>query len=167
MELLKWGQWPSPRNAATNGVPRRSLWNAIFAARFDEGESYVATRKASTMLNIRIHQCGDTTILRCDGGIVAGDESAGLWTAVVSRSPARKVILDLEQVDRMDAAGLGLILRLLLWSHSRGIDLKLMNVTSRIERLLKITHVNQLFAVEPSKTAVGVGLVAHSLPQIE
>ena len=133
----------------------------------DEGEMYVATRKASTMLNVQTHQCGDTTILRCDGGIVAGDESAGLWTAVVSRSHARTVILDLEQVDRMDAAGLGLMLRLLLWSHSRGIDLKLMNVTSRIERLLQITHVKRLFTIEPSKTAVGVGLLTHSLHQIE
>jgi anti-anti-sigma factor len=98
-----------------------------------------------TMLNVNVQECGDATVLRCDGQIVAGDESMILRAAVVTNSNSKRVVLDLAEVDRVDAGGLGLMLQLVLWTRSRGVELKLMNLASRVERFFKLVRVDRVF----------------------
>jgi len=57
------------------------------------------------------------------------------------------LILDLAQVDRIDAGGLGVLLGLRAWARSNGIQLKLMNVTNRGQQVLELTNLDRVFEI--------------------
>ena len=59
------------------------------------------------MLSIRAENMGDAVVLRCVGRIVAGDPTCALRDAVMCQVGKRLVVLDLAEVDTIDAAGLG------------------------------------------------------------
>jgi len=99
------------------------------------------------MLNVSVQTLEDVTILRCRGRIVAGEETAILSDAAVSHAGAGVLVLDFRQVDCIDAGGLGLLLRLLGWTRSRGIQLRLANLTRRVQDVFKLTRLDQVFAI--------------------
>jgi anti-anti-sigma factor len=99
------------------------------------------------MLNVSVQILEDITILQCQGRIVAGEETATLSDAVVSHAGAGMLVLDFRQVDCIDAGGLGLLLKLLAWTRSRGIQLRLANLTRRVRDLFKLTKLDQVFAI--------------------
>ncbi len=73
------------------------------------------------MLNATAQKLGDSTVLRCQGRIVLGDAYAILRNAVLRQTHTRTLILDLAQVDRIDAGGLGVLLGLRDWAYSHAI----------------------------------------------
>ena len=105
------------------------------------------------MLTVTAHNLGDTLVLRCRGRIVRGDETAILCSAV--RQYGRNVILDLTQVETIDAAGIGALISL----QAAGIYLKIMNPTEQVRETLRITKVDSIFEIgsseEGRETATG------------
>jgi anti-anti-sigma factor len=97
------------------------------------------------MLNATVQKLGDITVLRCHGRIVIGDAYTILRNAVLSQTHTRMLVLDLAQVDRIDAGGLGVLLGLREWAHSKGIRLRLMNVMNHIEQVLELTKLDRVF----------------------
>ena len=57
------------------------------------------------MLSIRIENTDDAAVLRCVGRIVAGDPIHALQDAVMCQVGRRIVVLDLAEVDAVDALG--------------------------------------------------------------
>jgi anti-anti-sigma factor len=96
------------------------------------------------MLNATAQKFGDSTVLRCQGRIVLGDAYAILRNAVLRQTHARTLILDLAQVDRIDAGGLGVLLGLREWACSHAIRLQLMNVTNQVEHVLELTKLDRV-----------------------
>lgn len=99
------------------------------------------------MLNVNVQTLEGITIIQCQGRIVAGEESAVLWRVAVSLADTRMLMLDLGQVDCIDAGGLGLLLRLLAWSRCKGIHLSLADLTPRVQHLFKLTRLDQVFEI--------------------
>ncbi|HXO35991.1 MAG TPA: STAS domain-containing protein [Candidatus Acidoferrales bacterium] len=97
------------------------------------------------MLKITVQNLGDTSVVRCDGRIVAGDGGSILRNAVLSQRHSRMLVIDLAQVERIDAAGLGILLGLQESARSRAIMFKLMNATKRVEQILELTHLQSVF----------------------
>jgi anti-anti-sigma factor len=97
------------------------------------------------MLNATVQKLGDTTVLRCQGRIVIGDAYTILRNAVLSQTHTRMLVLDLAQVDRIDAGGLGVLLGLREWARSNAIRLRLMNVMSPVELVLELTKLDRVF----------------------
>lgn len=97
------------------------------------------------MLNATAQKLGDCIVLRCQGRIVLGDAYAILRSAVLRQTHTRTLILDLAQVDRIDAGGLGVLLGLREWSYSQAIRFQLMNVMNRVEHVLELTKLNRVF----------------------
>ena len=60
---------------------------------------------------------------------------------------ARYFVLDMSGISYMDSAGLGLLLSIYATIRNQGGDLKLLNVGPRVQELLKITHLNQVFEI--------------------
>ena len=54
------------------------------------------------------------------------------------------MILDLAQVDRIDAGGLGVLLRLREWAYSHAIRFQLMNVINHVEHVLELTKLDRV-----------------------
>ena len=55
------------------------------------------------------------------------------------------LVLDLAQVDRIDAGGLGVLLGLREWARSNAIRLRLMNVMNQVEQVLELTKLDRVF----------------------
>jgi anti-anti-sigma regulatory factor len=78
------------------------------------------------MLTVSVQNLGDEVILRCQGRIVRGDETTILCSAV--QQHGRNVVLDLKEVDTLDAAGIGALVSL----QAAGIYLKLSNPSEQV-----------------------------------
>jgi anti-anti-sigma factor len=98
------------------------------------------------MLKVHAKKLGTVAILCLQGRIVRG-ETAALRNAVQAQSSVGAVILDLTRVTTIDAGGLGVMLQLREQAQAKGIDLKLMNVTKLVNRVLEITRLNSVFQV--------------------
>ena len=99
----------------------------------------VAMLKASTL------KIADTTIVRCQGRILVGEDFAALRSAVMKDRSAKRVVLDMAGVRRIDAAGLGLLLGLREWAGRNAIQFKLMNVRPKVERVIKVARLDRVF----------------------
>ncbi len=97
------------------------------------------------MLNATAQKLGDSTVLRCPRRIVIGPAYAILRNAVLGQTHTRTLILDLGQVDRIDAGGLGVLLGLREWAYSHAIRLRLMNVMPLVEKVLELTKLDSVF----------------------
>jgi anti-anti-sigma factor len=109
------------------------------------------------MLNLTIqHSKDDTVILRCQGRIVSGEETAILCTALAQHRSY--IALDLTEVTAMDAAGIGVLVSL----QAAGIYLQLLNPTPQVRELLRVTQLDTIFEI--SETApVGQELASTSV----
>jgi len=97
------------------------------------------------MLNATVQKLGDSTILRCQGRIVIGDAYTILRSAALSQTCTRMLVLDLAQVDRIDAGGLGVLLGLREWAYSHAIKLRLMNAMNQVEQVLELSKLDRVF----------------------
>ncbi len=97
------------------------------------------------MLKTTVQKIRDTTIVRCQGRIMVGENFAALRDAVLRHSPAAMVVLDLAGVKRIDAGGLGLLLELREWARGNAVRFKLMNTLPRVDRMLKLTKLDHVF----------------------
>src|SRR4029077_10739939 len=97
------------------------------------------------MLSATVQKLGDTTVLRCQGRIVIGDAYTTLRSAALSQTHTRMLVLDLAQVDRIDAGGLGVLLGLREWASSDAISLRLMNVMNQVDQVLELTKLDRVF----------------------
>jgi anti-anti-sigma factor len=63
----------------------------------------------------------------------------------------RRILLDLERLDFLDSAGLGELVRTHVAVRSRGAQLTLINPSSNVRQLLRITKVDQTFDIAPDE----------------
>jgi len=96
------------------------------------------------MLNATAQKLGESTVLRCQGRIVTGDAYAILRNAVLRQTHTRTLILDLAQVDRIDAGGLGVLLGLREWAYCHAIRFQLMNALKQVEHVLELTKLDRV-----------------------
>lgn len=97
------------------------------------------------MLRVTVQKLGDATILHFRGRIVIGDACSILRDAVLGQAEARMLVLDIAQVDRVDAGGLGVLLDLREWGRSNAIRFKVMNVMNQVEQVLALTRLDGVF----------------------
>jgi anti-sigma B factor antagonist len=121
----------------------------------------IGQTKENAMLQVHTKKSGNVTVLCLDGKLVRGETDA-LDRAVIAQADASVVVLDLARVNTVDASGLGVMLKLREHTESRGIELRLRNVTQLVKRILEITKLDSVF--EMSETYVLSAL--HQPPQI-
>jgi len=97
------------------------------------------------MLKATVQKIRNTTIVRCQGRIVVGEDLAALRNAVSRHSCTDVVVLDLADVWRVDAGGLGILLGLREWAETNSIRFKLTNVMPEVQRILKLTKLDHVF----------------------
>jgi len=99
------------------------------------------------MLKVQVEKLSDVAVLYFQGHIVVGAEAATLREAVFSHRDAKILILDLSQVDLIDAAGLGALLELREWTQANGIKFRLENPTRRVQQVFAITCLDSVFDI--------------------
>jgi anti-anti-sigma factor len=119
------------------------------------------------MLTVTTERTGDVVTMHCKGRIVLGEETAILCKALGQKVPS--LVLDLAEVDAIDAAGLGALVSL----QAAGIYLKLMNSTEQVKETLRLTRLDSVFELceaqrplpaSDSTQAGALWRVNHSIP---
>jgi|SRR5579864_3607226 len=93
------------------------------------------------MLTVHVENRGEVVLLRCSGRIMRGHETALLCAAMHQES--RHLILDLTEVEAIDAAGIGALVSL----QSAGLYLTLLNPARRVRELLTVTSLDSIFEI--------------------
>lgn len=93
------------------------------------------------MLNVTVEDRNDSVVLHCTGGIVRGEETALL--CIASQHHGQTVMVDVGGVDRIDAAGIGLLVSL----QAAGIYLRIMNPNQNVREMLRVTHLESIFEI--------------------
>lgn len=101
-------------------------------------------------LSFHSRTVGDITVVKCDGAIVEGAESAALRQHVTDAlEHTLAIVLDLRGVDFIDSSGLGLLVRIL--ARTGQDRLKLCGLSNRISETLKITRLASVFDCHDSE----------------
>jgi anti-anti-sigma factor len=99
------------------------------------------------MLRMTVWNKGEIAVFRCMGRMVAGEDARALWDGVRHAAGKRLVVLDLAEVDAIDAAGLGLLVFLHTSASIGGVELKLINPTQRTRKLLALTNLDSVLEI--------------------
>ena len=100
-------------------------------------------------LNIRERQAGDVTILDMEGKITIGEGSVAVRSAVrrLIEEGKKKILLNLSGVGYVDSSGIGELVSSFTTINREGGQLKLLNLTQKIQDLLAITKLLTVFDV--------------------
>lgn len=100
-------------------------------------------------LNISERQAGDITILDLDGKITIGEGSVALRGAIrrLLGEGKNKILLNLGGVGYIDSSGIGELVSSFTAVNKEGGQLKLLNLTQKIQDLLAITKLLTVFDV--------------------
>jgi len=99
----------------------------------------------------------DVTVLNLDGSLMGGPEAVSLNEKInrLLDEKSLKVVLNLEQVERVNSSGLGILIKVLTTFKRNGGELKLAHVNPKIENLLVVTKLNTIFeSYETEESAV-------------
>jgi len=98
------------------------------------------------MLRIEIQSAPPVVRLLCSGRIVLGVEAETLRCMATSR-PERRVVVDLQRVYAMDAAGLGLLVELHCQAQERASVLTVANPSPCVRRLMALTNLESILQI--------------------
>jgi anti-anti-sigma factor len=107
------------------------------------------------MLTVRVERAGDVVVLKTAGRIVRGSESV-LRNAVVAEKLARTIVLDLSEIETLDAGGLTLLVSLHRWTESNRTHFKLVNPRPFVHEMLTRTHLDCVFDISTFHDALAV-----------
>ncbi|HYP26830.1 MAG TPA: STAS domain-containing protein [Blastocatellia bacterium] len=98
-------------------------------------------------LNIKERSAGDVTVLDLSGRITIGDGSVQLREAVrkLLEEGKKKILLNLGDVSYVDSSGIGELVSSYTTTNNNGGELKLLNLTKKIQDLLMITKLLTVF----------------------
>ena len=108
-------------------------------------------------LKITLREVAQVTILDIEGRIILGDEIGSLRTAVHKLIAAgkKKIILNLAGVEYIDSSGVGELVGCYTTVRSAGGELKLLNLTQKVNDILYVTKLYTVFDIKDDEfTAV-------------
>ncbi len=108
-------------------------------------------------VDIKERQAGDVTILDLNGKITIGEGSVAVRSAIrrLLEEGKKKILLNLAGVSYVDSSGIGELVSSYSTINREGGQLKLLNLTQKIQDLLAITKLLTVFDVyEDESTAL-------------
>lgn len=104
-------------------------------------------------LNINERQAGDVTVLDLSGKITIGEGSVALRSGIrrLLEEGKKRILLNLAQVSYVDSSGIGELVSSYTAINKEGGQLKLLNLTQKIQDLLTITKLLTVFDVYDSE----------------
>ena len=106
-------------------------------------------------MKIEARTIGDVTLLDCSGKITLGEGTMAVRNTVrdVLKNNGKKIILNLADVNYIDSSGIGELVSTNTTVTNNGGQLKLLNLTKKIQELLAITKLLTVFQVFENEQA--------------
>ena len=104
-------------------------------------------------LDIKERQAGDVTVLDMDGKVTIGEGSVALRGAIrrLLEEGKKKILLNLAKVGYIDSSGIGELVSSYTAIGKESGQLKLLNLTQKLQDLLTITKLLTVFDVYESE----------------
>lgn len=107
---------------------------------------------------------GSVYVVHCSGRIVSGTESKVLDDAMQRGfREFTRMVLNLAAVDRVDSAGMGLLVRLLWHARNKRGDLRLAAPSAFVVSLLEMTKLVSVFKIYPDEEAAIVSFLKEGV----
>ncbi|MCU1297243.1 MAG: hypothetical protein JWO91_1521 [Acidobacteriaceae bacterium] len=108
------------------------------------------------MLELRTESSGNVTVVRCAGRIVHGEEADSLRNVVLSAENARIIVLDLSELESIDAGGLSELVLLHQWTKAHNVELQLVNPSRFVFEMFARTGLDRVFEISSFRQALWV-----------
>ena len=94
---------------------------------------------------------GSAVVMHCQGRIISRSEARSLSTIVADVLPsARRMVIDLAQIDSADSGGLGELVLTYMWAEAAGYSLKFASPRKSVRHLFEVTNLASIFDVYAS-----------------
>jgi anti-anti-sigma factor len=111
-------------------------------------------------LSLDCRHCGAVYVVRCIGRIVTGEECSVLEAAIQrGLLESGRLAVNVAEVTRVDSTGMGLLVRFVSHTRSRGGDLRLAGPQPFFTTLLQLTKLSTIFRVYDSEEAAIVSFL--------
>ena len=118
-------------------------------------------------LKFQVECLQDLVVVNCSGRMVRGaslDQFRRRIEQLMEQlGRVRVLVLDVSEVEQLDAAGLGTLLLVRRWATQRSAKVKLVNPPVFFRRLLEATHLTPMFEISSLKEAICI-LRANECP---
>ena len=106
-------------------------------------------------LEIAQREMNGIYLLALKGRLVLGEESSGLLTMIdnLLASGATRMVINLEQVNYVDSAGLGALIEVQRKTKAQGGGLKLCHLRPNLKQALEMAKLLPIFETSPDETA--------------
>jgi anti-sigma B factor antagonist len=113
--------------------------------------SWKFNRESRLKSTVEITVSEGVLVVRCRGRVVYRDAAAALFGEVIRLLPqSQQFVLDMSEVEMMDAAGLGELVILLERARAGGSVMKIANPSKLVRELLELTKLSSVFEIYPS-----------------
>ncbi len=114
-------------------------------------------------LKFQVERLQDVAVVNCSGRMVRGAALDEFQRRIEQLERVRVLVLDVSEVDHLDAGGLGTLLLVRRWATQRSVKMKLVNPPVFFRRMLEATHLNSVFEISSLKEAICI-LRANECP---
>ncbi|HGY55293.1 MAG TPA: anti-sigma factor antagonist [Caldithrix abyssi] len=106
-------------------------------------------------MSIQVSEKEGVVILQLSGKIMGGPEAGEINNQInnLIDEGKKKIVIDLNDVEWMNSSGLGILIGAITTLKNNDGQLALINVSDRVENLLKITKLQTLFNMHPDLDA--------------
>jgi anti-sigma B factor antagonist len=100
-------------------------------------------------------QIDDVTVVDIKGRIVIGEESAALRSLVADllSEGRKKILFNLAEVRYIDSTGLGALVSAYTSARKHNADLKLLNLSAKVQDVMQLTKLYTIFDVSNDEAA--------------
>jgi anti-anti-sigma factor len=98
----------------------------------------------------------DVAVVRCSGRLVRGVALEQLRRRIEQLENARILVVDLSEVEQLDAGGLGMLLQARNWARRHAVQMKLVNPSPFILRVLEATRLTSVFEISSLEVALSI-----------
>jgi anti-anti-sigma factor len=114
-------------------------------------------------LKFQVECSQDVAVVNCSGRMVRGAALDEFRRRIEQLERVRVLVLDVSEVEQLDAGGLGTLLLVRRWATRNSTKMKLVNPPVFFRRLLEATHLTSVFEISSLKEAICI-LRAKEIP---
>jgi len=96
----------------------------------------------------------DVAVVRCSGRLVRGQTLEEFRRGIEGLEHLRVLIVDLSEIEQLDAGGLGALLLLRRWARLNCVQMKLVNPSEFLLKVLQATRLTSVFEISSLEEAL-------------
>jgi len=105
-------------------------------------------------LQLQVECLQDVAVVNCSGRMVRGAALDEFRRRIERLERVRVLVLDLSEVEQLDAGGLGTLLLVRRWAMQKSAKMKLVNPPVFFRKMLEATRLNSVFEISSLKEAI-------------